>query len=593
MTGKLSHSSASNANASPTGIARRIVGYFAGVVGVLLLAASAFWWRGEAEWGRFEPLTPEQAFAEGSFGLELAPLKYILVASNVSATALGTSWIRRFGFLSRKTPAAGACEADAPQNLPVGFTVSNRLPGSATPLPVKFVGLSCAACHAASIGESGPILGVGTQTADVIGFTDAFLNAVLDPALNSKIILGAYDRQCPGEASGFRAQAARWVEAFFIDRWLSGVRAQTRENVTKYDLPYHGAELGSPDNIPTGPSRTRPFRSVVRNTLDLPGAKNIAYSKVPLAAMQGLKRWSQFDGSIGDPVVRSMIAVFTSGASLAALNEPQISDNIVKAAAYTLRRGIDPPLPSLAETFPNRPKPSAETLEKGHLVYVRACDGCHGHPNGAGWSLPSASGDPPSITPLPEIGTDPGRIIFRYADMLPIALSATLPAADVTVQREALVAQSAKAIRQGDLAQADWWNEAIIALEARSREFPAGHRRAFPAGDVTQRDGYQNAPIPFIWLRAPYLHNGSVPTVRQLIGLDERPTRFCRGDAGYDPIAIGVIAPPPGANGCDSKAPFLFDTTQPGNSNAGHLHPPPGTVAREELEALLAYVGTL
>src|SRR5208282_1747994 len=143
LTGKLSHSSASNANASPTGIARRIVGYFAGVVGVLLLAASAFWWRGEAEWGRFEPLTPEQAFAEGSFGLELAPLKYILVASNVSATALGTSWIRRFGFLSRKTPAAGACEADAPQNLPVGFTVSNRLPGSATPLPVKFVGLSC------------------------------------------------------------------------------------------------------------------------------------------------------------------------------------------------------------------------------------------------------------------------------------------------------------------------------------------------------------------------------------------------------------------------------------------------------------------
>ena len=44
-------------------------GYLAGAAGALLLAASALWWRGEASWGRFEPLTPEQAFVDGSFGL--------------------------------------------------------------------------------------------------------------------------------------------------------------------------------------------------------------------------------------------------------------------------------------------------------------------------------------------------------------------------------------------------------------------------------------------------------------------------------------------------------------------------------------------
>src|SRR5262249_29181809 len=137
------------------------------------------------------------------------------------------------------------------------------------------------------------------------------------------------------------------------------------------------------------------------------------------------------------------------------------------------------------------------------------------------------------------------------------------------------------------------WAQAILRLEARAREFPAGHRLAFPAADVARRFGFQNAPIPYAWLRAPYLHNGSVPTLRALIGLDERPSRFCRGDAGYDPSAIGIVAPAPDANGCNATAAFLFDATKPGNSNAGHEYPPRGAVPREQLEALLGYLGTL
>src|SRR5262249_26690800 len=164
---------------------------------------------------------------------------------------------------------------DAPANLPVGFTVSNRLPGSATPVPLQFVGLSCALCHSAAINGR-TIIGAGSQTADVIGFTDAFLNAVVDPGLSGDTILDAYRKQCPGDAVGF---PRRQVEAFLIDQWLSALRVQTRDNATKYDLPFYGEQIAKPANIPTGPSRTRPFRSVVRNTLDFPGADNHAYSK--------------------------------------------------------------------------------------------------------------------------------------------------------------------------------------------------------------------------------------------------------------------------------------------------------------------------
>lgn len=581
---------------------RRGVGYAAGALGLILLGLSALWWDGEARWGRFEALAPERAFADGTFGLELAPLKFMLVASDVSGRALempgGRPWPERFGFIPRPNAGDSRCEGNAPANLPVGFTVSQRLPGNATPVPVKFVGLSCAACHATEIATgAGPIIGAGTQTADVIAFTDAFLSAVLDDGvradggLSGARILAAYDKQCPGEAAGPLGWIDRRIEVFLIDQWLSGARAQARINVSKYDLPYHGAQLGDPGDIPAGPSRTRPFRSVVRNTLDLPGATNRAFSKVPLAAMQADKPWSQFDGSIGDPVVRSMVAVFTSGASTAGLAEPQIVDNIRKAAAYTLKLGVQPPLPALAATFLDRAKPSDDVLTRGSAVYLQQCDSCHGHPEAAGWKMPPSKGRGPDIV---TVGTDPARIDFRYSAMLPTAIAAYLPMRDITNQQAEIDKQVKAALQEGAFAEADWWRRASAALVERSRQFPAGHPLAFPAAEIAKRDGFLKAPIPFVWLRAPYLHNASVPTLRALIGLDARPTVYCRGTTpDYDAVAIGLRVVLPENGKCPPRTPFLFDTAAPGNSAAGHVFPPPGKVGRDDLEALLAYLGTL
>jgi hypothetical protein len=122
----------------------------------------------------------------------------------------------------------------------------------------------------------------------------------------------------------------------------------------------------------------------------------------------------------------------------------------------------------------------------------------------------------------------------------------------------------------------------------------------FDPKGIALRDGYQNAPIPFAWLRAPYLHNGSVPTLSALIGLTDReddqrgPKRFCRGRNAYDPIAVGLEVVRPGADGtCPDRLPFLFDTSKDGNFNGGHEFPKKDTVDRAGLESLLAYLRTL
>ena len=85
-------------------------------------------------------------------------------------------------------------------------------------------------------------------------------------------------------------------------------------------------------------------------------------------------------------------------------------------------------------------------------------------------------------------------------------------------------------------------------------------------------NGYANLPLDGLWLRAPYLHNGSVPTLADLLNpLEQRPVAFVRGSDTLDPDRGGFVAPPcvPPSAPAD---PFCYDTSKPGNGNGGHLY---------------------
>ncbi|MCK9496687.1 MAG: cytochrome c [Dehalococcoidia bacterium] len=100
-------------------------------------------------------------------------------------------------------------------------------------------------------------------------------------------------------------------------------------------------------------------------------------------------------------------------------------------------------------------------------------------------------------------------------------------------------------------------------------------------------DGYANSPLDGIWLRAPYLHNGSVPTLYDLLlPADERPTQFYRGSDIYDYQDLGFVS-----SGAQAEADgFLYDTTLRGNGNGGHEY---GTsLTEQERRALLEYLKT-
>src|SRR6185437_13536897 len=104
---------------------------------------------------------------------------------------------------------------------------------------------------------------------------------------------------------------------------------------------------------------------------------------------------------------------------------------------------------------------------------------------------------------------------------------------------------------------------------------------ADPLADVMS---YKARPLNGVWATAPYLHNGSVPTLYDLLlPPASRPKKFTLGRRELDPKKVGYVS--------DGDAPFVLDTSVTGNGNGGHTY---GTTLSEaDRWALVEYLKTL
>lgn len=102
--------------------------------------------------------------------------------------------------------------------------------------------------------------------------------------------------------------------------------------------------------------------------------------------------------------------------------------------------------------------------------------------------------------------------------------------------------------------------------------------------------GYVAPPLDGIWATAPYLHNGSVPTLEDLLHSPQRPDQWTRsGDSrDYDHQKVGWQY---ATDSTDKKAKWTYDTSLPGYSNAGHTFG--DKLTSEEREAVIEYLKTL
>jgi cytochrome c553 len=189
------------------------------------------------------------------------------------------------------------------------------------------------------------------------------------------------------------------------------------------------------------------------------------------------------------------------------------------------------------ETWTRRLAPAAFPMPvdavkatRGRAVFQQECAGCHA-PGGAKVN---------QVIPASLVGTDPDRL--------------------VSINEEVLQA------------------------------FRDRFRNSLNYRHFRKTSGYVAAPLDGIWARSPYLHNGSVPTLRDLLEPPAlRPVSFVRGLDWLDPKRGGFAAPPCIA-GAPLKAGSCFDTRLAGNSNAGHLY---GTeLGKAEKDDLVAFLLT-
>jgi mono/diheme cytochrome c family protein len=191
-----------------------------------------------------------------------------------------------------------------------------------------------------------------------------------------------------------------------------------------------------------------------------------------------------------------------------------------------------------APTSPYRPDPAA--VGRGRDIYMRVCAACHGYQGEQGYVFKGERLG--QVEPNAKLGVDPHRL--------------------------------------------DSYTERFRTVQLS--EFFKGTPYQFK--EFKKTDGYANAPLDGLWLRAPYLHNGAVPTLADLLEpADKRPQTFVRGIDTLDPVRGGFVAPPCGSAPLPEGA-SCFDTRRPGNGNGGHLY---GTdLPANEKSDLLAYLLT-
>ncbi|HEV2826284.1 MAG TPA: di-heme-cytochrome C peroxidase [Pyrinomonadaceae bacterium] len=208
----------------------------------------------------------------------------------------------------------------------------------------------------------------------------------------------------------------------------------------------------------------------------------------------------------------------------------------------------------------------ADKAAKGKILYQQNCAGCHEQ---------FASSPPPdnmgqgswvlNTYPVEQIGTDPNE-----AKNFPVPVNfngkqVPLPEAIATLIPQ--IAKSYYASNNISHAEQTAWNHGRLPAEWRAPQV------------------YSARPMAGVWATPPYLHNGSVLTLYDLLlPAAQRPAKFFVGSRKYDPVRLGYV------NEKDDLRVFELDTTKNGNSNAGHEYGT--TLSEDEKMQLLEFMKT-
>lgn len=429
---------------------------------------------------------------------------------------------------------------DNPDGLPIGFSRSER-----TWLGEKFVGLTCSACHSGLLTYKGTglyVVGAPTQ-ADFQTMTEE-LGAALAATLGDPARLAGLADRLNTDPDQLRPRLER-EDALF--------QARLRINASPLRYGYGRVDaVGQIYNQATSVNLGLPQNAT-------PPVAPVSYPHLWGTGQADVAQWTGFapNSIIGSILLRNVgevIGVFgrvdvdpgktayPSSVNITRLGELEDWVNHMEPPAWP--EDILGPI-------------DRDLAAEGEALYDSHCKGCHVK------ATPYEAYKATLVSP-DELGVDPlaARATLAHAQT---------PDGGTKAKLRMLIEQTFHVVL-------DHPGEMIEAMIEGAILDKFGKRGGFT---------YKARTLNGIWATPPYLHNGSVPSLYDLLSPPgERPKTFRLGGWAFDPVRVG-LAPYDGPDG------FVLDTSLPGNRNTGHDSRIFGTTfTPDQRRALVEYLKT-
>jgi mono/diheme cytochrome c family protein len=524
------------------------------------------------------------------------------------------AYLDQFGFIPSPRSAAN------PGGLPIGFAVT------ADPKdPVNgesILGFTCAACHTGRIDYRGTnmLIDGGPALTNLGAFRNALGEAVKKAA---DIRNGNFDRFAgrllPRANPYGRERVALWkkmtgglVKGLLAQLALDGRGAGTVEEgfgrldaLNRIGNEVFAVQMGRTDNL---------------RALTAPVA-------FPHIWDTSWFDWVQYNSSIEQPMIRNAGEAMGVGAKVNwnPAKGPLFSSTVPPDRLHAIEsRLAGPKQPQDGNKFtglrsprwPGHILPATDPglAARGAALYRDRCQGCHlpAPDTEEFWKGPHwtpAQGNPAGerflalrVKPVSVIGTDEAQAADMKARTVKVAAAVGLPGAISGSGRDRTSAFGPALGQAVEKVVNRWYDDHGTPIKVRAQM--NGNRPNGIRADIA----YKARPLNGIWATAPFLHNGSIPTLWALLSpYDERPKRFWLGNREFDPVNVGYrVERVPGAfelvaatvDGRGNVIPkrgnwnggHLFDVATARNRGAGIIGRP---LSPEERRALVEYLKTL
>lgn len=434
---------------------------------------------------------------------------------------------------------------DPRYELPIGMSM-RRVQG------IDRVYFNCAVCHTGSVrdeldGARRIVTGMPANTFDLGALAHFLGRAAADWKFRSTRIMPKIEELESARATATLSEGAyRPAPLGVVDRFVFRNIGIT---LLREQLLTLTSRLSFVDVLSWGPGRVDTFnppKALLGFPMErAPDREKVGNADFPSVWNQKWKEGMQlhWDGNNTRVDERNLSAGFGTGATPTTLDR----EKVLRTASYLWDQAQPPPYP---ESRINR-----DLLAEGAALYGEHCWSCHGNRTPP-YRTDGDGGLVGQVTPIAGIGTDRARL-----DSYTLELAAAQNSLYAGQPRD----------------------------EDACREEPDDTDRCYPArfSNFRKTWGYANVPLDGLWLRAPYLHNGSVPDLRSLLEPPAaRPAVFYIGYDVYDYANVGFVSRGPEAE----RYGWRFDTSIRGNGNGGHVYGTQLTALQKA--ALIEYLKT-